>query len=1150
MPSAPHARTSHVANGRHANEEDSLKQAQAPSETAAPPAPTTADLQVSKSEEPSAPGPSNGGPRRSGRRTLDGSARSTPADASKTEQEADLSQNGHVRRASSIAVVDTGGPTDVRIPPNAFEHLMRNARRAATSSPLPAALVATGGEVRPSSQLATEILPAPPQLPHDPSYPPLDPLALSLAAGGLVQANPGQPGAIPAPLQQDKKRKQQQPVYSLARPTEYEGAVPYALYAIVNGLPEAGSKAKGTKRKRAKPAKEATNGRASRSGTPATAILGENPPATGNIDVAAMQRLHRSSSETLTETSVASTTATPLVSEAALPAADDTIGQEGFQSLAEPPARSRNTVEEAGAAIGEVVNGAKPHSNAQYDPASAATMLTSRSDLAGDADAQVSSPAPSVQDAPAGGELPSDLSHQSAMTPTRKARPAKSTPRDRSSKTKAKSLVLQNSLEGEAVSTMSRATTEHGPEVVTIASSSSSPAPTSELPAFDVATAQNDELALSSPGYRPTRAAAAKVAARGSYYDPSAYAAAQAPAQAATVYGLGARSVSGAPPPGARRGRKSGPNGLGPIANASPAGDVKGKGKESSEGAIAGTQISIDASNGGEGAAQLDAPANDEFCSTCFGVGHFICCDSCPRSFHFACVDPPLQINEVPLDDDQAWHCQSCSALREPARKVTTKADGIFAPLVQHVEATNPSVFSLPADIKNFFRNVATDNDGSYQDTSFVRQVKADKRGVVEQRDPYRLRDAKGKEILCYKCGESALPERQALAAPHPAKEEGMGRADAADVSSKRPLSGDSPASTGWRRIISCDFCSLHWHLDCLDPPWSGMPSNFRKWKCPCHIEKLLVQTRAPKSASQVQVIDLPMPSIQNIGLSPGQFYRPRVLNSGQIDIIPDPMDSYWSSATSADTSGRSLQRGWTNVDVPLADAQIAGGGMRKIRFRVPEKIIRTDWWMKVLSGGLDGLHDTDLTLSARLAEAAPCGLDVLARVAEQELSGKTAEQKAAVTSTTSVQNLVSLALNASMPPSVRLQPRGEHEASKEPASIGCLPNGGVLKKEENSDLPESSLRGTLQTLRKTELDSPRVLASSPAPLPAGKRGLREASSDESDLTDLDEQDSDPSDTKKRRTQSLGHEEIESLLAIRELMRRKGKAELLQFLEP
>lgn len=47
--------------------------------------------------------------------------------------------------------------------------------------------------------------------------------------------------------------------------------------------------------------------------------------------------------------------------------------------------------------------------------------------------------------------------------------------------------------------------------------------------------------------------------------------------------------------------------------------------------------------------------------------------------------------------------------------------------------------------------------------------------------------------------------------------------------------------SDGGRPILSCDYCPLHWHMDCLDPPMTAIPARERKWMCPNHIEHIFV---------------------------------------------------------------------------------------------------------------------------------------------------------------------------------------------------------------------------------------------------------------------------------------------------------------------
>lgn len=53
---------------------------------------------------------------------------------------------------------------------------------------------------------------------------------------------------------------------------------------------------------------------------------------------------------------------------------------------------------------------------------------------------------------------------------------------------------------------------------------------------------------------------------------------------------------------------------------------------------------------------------NQDFCSACRGIGRFLCCDGCPRSFHFMCLEPPLRVDELP--EEETWYCKKCRAER------------------------------------------------------------------------------------------------------------------------------------------------------------------------------------------------------------------------------------------------------------------------------------------------------------------------------------------------------------------------------------------------------------------------------------------------------------------------------------------------------
>lgn len=117
---------------------------------------------------------------------------------------------------------------------------------------------------------------------------------------------------------------------------------------------------------------------------------------------------------------------------------------------------------------------------------------------------------------------------------------------------------------------------------------------------------------------------------------------------------------------------------------------------------------------------------NQDFCSACRGVGKFLCCDGCPRSFHFMCLEPPLQVDELP--EEETWYCKECSVERvgvasdlegrmsdeqAPKRQPSPQREPrpiptVFKQLTRRIEEENPATFKLPLDIRQFFNGSAS----------------------------------------------------------------------------------------------------------------------------------------------------------------------------------------------------------------------------------------------------------------------------------------------------------------------------------------------------------------------------------------------------------------------------------------------------------
>ncbi|GFZ50835.1 hypothetical protein JCM24511_08593 [Saitozyma sp. JCM 24511] len=262
---------------------------------------------------------------------------------------------------------------------------------------------------------------------------------------------------------------------------------------------------------------------------------------------------------------------------------------------------------------------------------------------------------------------------------------------------------------------------------------------------------------------------------------------------------------------------------------------------------------------------------NQDFCSACRGIGRFLCCDGCPRSFHFMCLEPPLRIDELP--DEEVWYCKKCRQERV----------------------------------------LGTGSRGEYVDTEETR-TKYDRKGFQEERDGTRLRDGKARPVACYACGGSSIPLRS--------------------------LTTDPEAS--WRQIVSCDHCALHWHLDCLNPPLASMPNSGRKWMCPNHAEQVMPRRRTVRSG--LETVD-----VEDRGAA----------NNGNIVVIPD--------------------------EEPRPRLAYEDMVINKRKYRVPERIIRLDFWDKIglgkgkakapgvngTSGGRRASGDSELTsLDLEVAEA------------------------------------------------------------------------------------------------------------------------------------------------------------------------------------
>ncbi|PPQ63199.1 hypothetical protein CVT24_005744 [Panaeolus cyanescens] len=297
---------------------------------------------------------------------------------------------------------------------------------------------------------------------------------------------------------------------------------------------------------------------------------------------------------------------------------------------------------------------------------------------------------------------------------------------------------------------------------------------------------------------------------------------------------------------------------------------------------------------------------NEDHCSSCRSYGALVYCDGCPRAFHLWCLDPPMEGVD---DGDTRWFCPMCVARKNPPRK---PPPSLLSPLIHYIQTSHPVEFQLPDDIRSYFRDVATGPKGSYVDGSEIKPPRLNRHGQLEDRDPHRLRDRNGDPILCFQCGKSALPDGLSTSIPAAKR--------------TRRSTSTRPSPDTWKSILSCDYCPLHWHLDCLDPPLSTLPPFNKKWMCPNHGERVMASFALTLINIASHFLQPSKKRIPKHSAPAIEITKPHQFNNGNIEVIhPEQAASLPHSPL-------------------IADEVLINGR----RYRVPEKIIVLDFWNKL----------------------------------------------------------------------------------------------------------------------------------------------------------------------------------------------------------
>ncbi|KAI4454837.1 phd finger protein 12 [Holotrichia oblita] len=225
---------------------------------------------------------------------------------------------------------------------------------------------------------------------------------------------------------------------------------------------------------------------------------------------------------------------------------------------------------------------------------------------------------------------------------------------------------------------------------------------------------------------------------------------------------------------------------------------------------------------------------NHDSCDSCGEGGALICCDKCPSSFHLQCHDPPLEESDIPLGE---WLCHSCrwkSKIGEPQTRSKRSASSSSSStssssksakkpklnsmdvLIQAASAINPKQFELPHNIMEPCVFPGTDKG--------IHCRKFNLKFHFKYTPPYIPVENPFARNIPRKHYKATKKQQERLSnglIPLPARKCYICR-----------------KSCRVAPLLACDYCPLHFHLDCLDPPLTSFPSG--RWMCPNHVEHFL----------------------------------------------------------------------------------------------------------------------------------------------------------------------------------------------------------------------------------------------------------------------------------------------------------------------
>ncbi|XP_072325681.1 PHD finger protein 12 isoform X3 [Scyliorhinus torazame] len=293
---------------------------------------------------------------------------------------------------------------------------------------------------------------------------------------------------------------------------------------------------------------------------------------------------------------------------------------------------------------------------------------------------------------------------------------------------------------------------------------------------------------------------------------------------------------------------------------------------------------------------------NHDTCDSCKEGGDLLCCDHCPAAFHLQCCNPPLSEEMLPPGD---WMCHRCTVRRKKQEKKERlgQVNGVMdkqtvkrtaSPTVDMEFPDKTSSKALDSRMDSNCRsfahakslerrvsrpgtptsNASTDTPTSEQNEVDDDMVDVDDENAAMEMDCSQLQIRNPFEILIAAAMERnptqfQLPNELTCTTALPGtskrrrKEETTGK-NVKKAQHELDHNGLVPLpvkvcftcnrSCRVAPLVQCDYCPLLFHMDCLDPPLTAMPTG--RWMCPNHIEHVVLNQKNMTLSNRCRIFD------------------------------------------------------------------------------------------------------------------------------------------------------------------------------------------------------------------------------------------------------------------------------------------------------